>query len=184
LLPQSFDLVLLLLDLRLLLLDGVDQDHADLVVFDALDLAVAVVRHEQRFDLGDFFGDEAKIVLPSLLPVECDGPKPFDHVQPADERQDVFLVDPARRAQRQHLAASANLRSGGVRKKTDRNRIEAVPAELDSIGCANNRTRSDRRCKVDRSRTADLIDFRIRTQQSVVSAEYVLRDDKIGVAAR
>ena len=72
---QTVNLLSLLLDLRLLFVHCIYKNDSDLIVFDALDLAVEVMRHEQRFDLGDFFGDQAKIVFASLFPVEGDRPK-------------------------------------------------------------------------------------------------------------
>jgi hypothetical protein len=60
LLLLSLELFLLLFNLRLLLLDGIDQDDADAVVLDALDLAVSV-KTEFRCYLFDLFSAEAEI---------------------------------------------------------------------------------------------------------------------------
>ena len=65
----SLELFLLLFNLRLLLLDGIDQDDADAVVLCALDLAVSV-KNEFRCHLLDPFGAEAEITsrMPGQMP--------------------------------------------------------------------------------------------------------------------
>jgi len=60
LLLLSLELFLLLFNLRLLFLDGIDQDDADAVLLDALDLAVSV-KNEFRCHLLDLFSAEAEI---------------------------------------------------------------------------------------------------------------------------
>ena len=67
------DDLLQLFDLGLLLFDGIDQDGADLRVFDAFDLAFLVAEGEQGFDLGDFLRDQAQIVFVAAFPIEGDG---------------------------------------------------------------------------------------------------------------
>ena len=51
--------MLLLFDEVLLFFHGVEQNDGDAVILDALDLAFVVVGDKQRFDFGDFFGNEA-----------------------------------------------------------------------------------------------------------------------------
>ncbi len=45
-------------DLTLLLLDGVDKGHVQVIVLDTFDLAFVVMRDQQRLDFGDVFGTE------------------------------------------------------------------------------------------------------------------------------
>lgn len=93
----SLEPFLLLGDLRLLFFDGVDKNYAELVVLDALDLAFSIVRHQQRIDGSDFFGDQAEIGFPAFFPIKGHGPQPTDQVQAAAERPNIFLVAPTGR---------------------------------------------------------------------------------------
>jgi hypothetical protein len=57
------ELFLLLLDLRLLFLDGVYEDDADAIVLDSLDLPVSV-ENKVRINFFDILGSQAKISPP------------------------------------------------------------------------------------------------------------------------
>src|SRR5260370_26718748 len=88
--------LLLLFDLCLLFLDGVDEDGGKLIVLDALDLAFVVAEREQRFDLLNFFRAQANVSDTALLPGEGDRTQTIDDVQSAGEARDVFLVPQSR----------------------------------------------------------------------------------------
>src|SRR5882724_13572054 len=89
---QTVDQGLLLFDLFLLLLDCVNQDRTDAVVFDAFDFALFVVSDEQRFDRRDLFGTKAEVVHPALLPIKSDRTKTIENRQSANEALNVCLV--------------------------------------------------------------------------------------------
>src|SRR5207247_9038569 len=74
--PQSINLVLLLsylvpllLDLRLLFFEGVDEGDAQAVVLDAFDLAFRVVDDKQRVDGRDLCGAKAAVTLSICFPL-------------------------------------------------------------------------------------------------------------------
>ena len=86
--PQGINLVLLLsylvpllLDLRLLFFEGVDESDAEEVVLDAFDLAFRVVSDKQRVDCSDLFGAEADVARSACFPIEANRAKPFDQTQ-------------------------------------------------------------------------------------------------------
>jgi hypothetical protein len=49
------DLYLLFLDLFLVLFEGINEQHTELVVFDAFDLAFVIAEGKERFDALDVF---------------------------------------------------------------------------------------------------------------------------------
>src|SRR6266496_2736894 len=59
-------------DLRLLLLDGVDEDDVEAVVPDALNLAFTVGEGERRSDFRNLLRGEAQVGASILFPVETD----------------------------------------------------------------------------------------------------------------
>jgi hypothetical protein len=65
------ELFLLLVDLHLLFLDGVYEDDADAIVFDALDLAIQI-KNEVRINFLYLLCPEAEVMSATLFPVECD----------------------------------------------------------------------------------------------------------------
>src|SRR5919202_654290 len=67
---ELFVLLLQACDRRLLFADCVHKHGANAVVLDAFDLALRVVRHEQRLDAPDFFRDEAEVWRAALLPTK------------------------------------------------------------------------------------------------------------------
>ena len=83
---------LLLFDLRLLFLDGVDEDGGELIVFDAFNLVVLVFESEQRLDLCHLFRDQADGRLLTSLPVEADRLETIDDLQTRAKRFYVSLV--------------------------------------------------------------------------------------------
>src|SRR5437763_2837861 len=85
--PQGIKLVLLLsylvpllLDLRLLFFEGVDESDAEAIVLDAFDLAFRVVIDEQRVDGRDLFGVKADITLTILFLFDDDMSIPTDQL--------------------------------------------------------------------------------------------------------
>src|SRR2546421_5645409 len=85
--PQGINLVLLLfylvpllLDLRLLFFEGVDESDAQAVVLDAFDLAFRVVNDKQRVDGCDLFGAKADVTLAICFPIEADWTEPADQL--------------------------------------------------------------------------------------------------------
>jgi len=61
-------------DLPLLFLNGIDQHYSDTIILYTFDFAFGVGGGEQRFNVGDLFGNQAKIVFLALLPIEDNGP--------------------------------------------------------------------------------------------------------------
>jgi hypothetical protein len=72
------DLSVLIVDLLLLLLDGVDEYGADAVVFDALDPALFVIGHKPGIDLGYILGAKPDVPKSAVLPVKGDRPEFID----------------------------------------------------------------------------------------------------------
>ena len=89
---QALDLGLLVLDLRLLLLDGVNEYGSEAVVLDAFDFALRIARYQPRFDRGDFLCCEAEITFRMVLPGERDRPQPIYNIEATDEGIDIFFV--------------------------------------------------------------------------------------------
>src|SRR5439155_25471130 len=87
-----FYLVPLLLDLRLLFFEGVDESDAEAVVLDAFDLAFRVVDDKQRVDGRDLFGAKADVTLSICFPIEADWAKSADQLQARREGRDIGLV--------------------------------------------------------------------------------------------
>lgn len=54
----------------MLFVDGVDQDAADPIVFDAFGFAFIGWGRQQRLDLGHCFGDQTEIGHSAVAPVE------------------------------------------------------------------------------------------------------------------
>ncbi len=86
--PQGINLVLLLsylvpllLDLRLLFFEGVDESDAQAVVLDAFDLAFRVVDDKQRVDGRDLFGAKADVMQSICFPIEADWTEPADQLE-------------------------------------------------------------------------------------------------------
>src|ERR1051325_7739221 len=89
---QAGDLLLLLLDLLLLFLDGVDQNGSDAVGLHAFDFTFVVAGDEQRLNRGDVFGTEAEVMHAALFPIERDRTQTIEHLEPADKWLNVGLV--------------------------------------------------------------------------------------------
>ena len=82
----------MLFDLRLLFLDGVDENHGHAVVLHAFDFTFVVVSNKQRLNLLDLFRAESQVFHPALFPIEGDRRKTIDEVQTRTEPIDVGLV--------------------------------------------------------------------------------------------
>ena len=95
---QTLNLALLLFDLLLLFLDGVDENDADAIILDAFDLASRIACNQQRFDGCHIFRPEAEITLPAVAPVETDRAQAVDDSQSGAEWSDLRFVAQARRA--------------------------------------------------------------------------------------
>ena len=78
-----FDLRLLLADLSLLFFEGIDEDRAEAIVFDAFDLTFFVAGDEQWLGLGDLLGDQAEVVRLAIFPVEGYRAQAIDEIQAA-----------------------------------------------------------------------------------------------------
>src|SRR5205085_1714346 len=94
--PLGVDLLPLRVDLSLLLFEGVDEDDAQVIVLHALDLALVVVDHEPRLDLGHLLRAQAHVGGSAGLPVEGDRPQSVEQRHPGPERPEVLLVAQAR----------------------------------------------------------------------------------------
>src|SRR5262249_472676 len=70
LLLLSGSLVFALLELRLLLFEGVNKGRCELIIFLPFDLPFGIAEGQQWFDLLDFFSAEANIFLAVLFPSE------------------------------------------------------------------------------------------------------------------
>ena len=125
-LSLSMQFVLLPLDhfsllfyLRLLFLDCIEQDNCDAVIFDAFDLAFVPASDEQRFDIGDFFGDQTQVGQAAVFPCERNRTQAADQIETGRESTNIFLVTDAGRAERDFLGpVSAKWRSCGACAKS------------------------------------------------------------------
>ena len=71
----------LLLDLHLLLFDGVDQRDRDAIVLHTFDLAVFVVDNEERIDFGNVLRAKTNVAQATGLPIEGNRAQTIDDIQ-------------------------------------------------------------------------------------------------------
>jgi hypothetical protein len=76
-------------DLYLLFVHGIDEHDTDAVVFHTLDLTPRIRRRQQRFNFGDFFGDQTYVEHPAVFPVEGNGSQPRYQIQSGTKGIDI-----------------------------------------------------------------------------------------------